>query len=609
MGYFYRILGNIRKGYSAYSWLVVLFSILYAIFSVLSLLSLQPLLGIVLGTGERLHSPPQYAGHAIGLLRYLKDCFFYYLTHYIDAYGSVRALGAVSLLLVVAFFLKNLFRYLSLYFLTPIRNGVSRDIRNVVHHKITVLPVAFFSEKRKGDVLSRVSSDVNEIEWSILSSLIEMVRAPFMFVGNLLALLFISYKLTLFALVALPIAGIVISSIGKRLRRDAKEMQATIGRLLSHVDETLSGLKVIKIFNAEDRVNGHFEETNKTFMRHANRVFRKKDLASPVGELIGSIAMVTIFWYGGRLILGGDPMRPQDFLVYLALFYQLIDPAKRMTEAYSNIQKGSAAAQRIFEIIDTPVTLKDKPDAKAVSGFEDVIQFRHVGFRYEEQWVLEDFSLDIPKGKTVALVGQSGSGKSTLANLLLRFYDVQKGAVLLDGEDIKNLKTRDYRSLIGMVTQESILFNGTVYDNIAMGAEGTTRSEVEAAAKIANAHDFIRALPQAYDTNIGDGGSKLSGGQKQRISIARAVLKNPPIMLLDEATSALDTESERLVQDALEKMMAQRTVIVIAHRLSTIQKASVIAVMQEGKIIEQGTHESLVERAGAYKRFLDLQGL
>ena len=606
MAYFYRILGLIRRNYARYSGLVAFFTVLYALFSVLSLLSLQPMLGIVLGTGEKVYNLSPSSGLGMASLKHLKNLFFYHLTHYIQRHGNAQALGLVSLLLVGAFFLKNLFRYFSLYFLTPLRDGVSRDIRNAVYQKITVLPVSFFSEKRKGDVLSRLSSDVGEIEWSILSALVEMVRAPFMFIGNLAGLLFISYRLTLFALLALPVAGVVISSIGKRLRRDAAKMQTAVGRLLAHVEETLSGLKVIKIFNAEGRFGRHFEETNRDFMRYANRVFRKRDLASPLGELIGSIAMVSIFWYGGQLILQGDVMKPQDFLVYLALFYQLIDPAKRTTEAYSNIQKGSAAAQRIFEIIDTPVTLKDEPSAKAVSALEHGIEFRNVCFRYEDRWVLEDFSLEVPRGKTLALVGQSGSGKSTLANLLLRFYDVQAGAILLDGEDIKNLKTCDYRSLLGMVTQESILFNDTVYNNIAMGKESATRAAVEAAARIANAHDFISALPQGYDTPIGDGGNKLSGGQKQRISIARAVLKDPPVLLLDEATSALDTEGERLVQAALEKVMAQRTVIVIAHRLSTVQKADVIAVLHEGKIVEKGTHQALVKRGGAYKKFLDL---
>lgn len=609
MGYLYRILGIIWKGYRGYSWLVAVFTVLFAVFSVVSLLSLQPLLGIILHKTKAVHALPQFPDSPVDFVPYLKGSFRYYLTRYIQAHGAVRALGAVSVLLVGTFFLKNLFRYLSLYFLTPIRNGVSSGIRNALHHKIAILPVSFFSEKRKGDLLSRVSSDVNEVEWSILSSLVQFIRAPFMFLGNLIALLLISYKLTLFALVALPVAGFVISRIAKSLRRDAKHTQLALGSLLSHVEETLSGLKIIKVFHAEARVGARFEEANKRFMRYANRVFRKKDLASPLGEFIGSIAMVAIFWYGGRLMLKGDPMEASVFLVYLALFYQLIDPAKRMTEAYSNIQKGSAAAQRIFEIIDAPVALGDKPDTQAISHFKSGFQFQNASFRYAEKWVLRDISLDIPKGKTIALVGESGSGKTTLANLLLRFYDVQKGAILLDGVDIKNLKISDYRALMGMVTQESILFNDTVYNNIAMGKDFTTQSEVEAAARVANAHDFIQALPQGYQTPIGDGGSKLSGGQQQRISIARAVLKNPPVMLLDEATSALDTESERLVQDALEKVMANRTVVVIAHRLSTIKKAALIAVMQGGKIVERGTHRALVEQGGVYKRFLDLQAV
>ncbi len=609
MRYFYRILGIIWKGYRRHSVLVAISTVLFAVFSVVSLLSLQPLLGIILSTTKRVYTLPQLPDSPMGFPSYLTDSFFYYLTRYIQLHGNVEALGAVSVLLVGAFFLKNLFRYASLYFLTPIRNGVSRDIRNAIHHKIAVLPVSFFSEKRKGDVLSRVSSDVNEVEWSILSSLVQLIRAPFMFLGNLVALLFINCELTFFALLTIPVAGFVISRMGRSLRREAARTQAVLGRLLSHVEETLSALKIIEVFHAADRVRSRFEETNKEFMRYANRVFRKKDLASPLGELIGSIAMVAIFWYGGRLILNGDPMRPQDFLVYLALFYQLIDPAKRMTESYSNMQKGSAAAQRIFEIIDAPVTLKDKPNAKSISGFENGIQLQNLGFRYAEKWVLQGVSLYIPKGKTIALVGESGSGKSTLASLLLRFYDVQGGAILLDGVDIRDIRLRDYRALMGVVTQESILFNDTVYNNIAMGKDAATQSEVEAAARVANAHDFIQALPQGYQTPIGDAGSKLSGGQQQRISIARAVLKNPPIMLLDEATSALDTKSERLVQDALEKMMANRTVIVIAHRLSTIQKAAVIAVMQGGRIVEKGTHQALVERGGIYKKFLDLQAV
>ena len=488
------------------------------------------------------------------------------------------------------------------------RVGVTKDLRSEMYRKILSLPVSFFTEKRKGDMISRMSNDVGEVEGSILGSLIELINAPFMLVSTLVTLFWISPQLTLFTLLVLPIMGTMIALIGRSLKKDAHEAQNEIGHLFSIVDETLKSSKIIKIFNAEQLMNSRFTASITKWLNASVNVGKKRELASPMSEFLGSITFLIITWYGGMQIIENQSLAPEEFLVFLAMFFQILPPAKTLASSISAVQKGTPALERVIEVLEADIKIEEIENPIRIKELKQGITFKNVGFSYnEDRKILQQFNLNIPKGKTVALVGQSGSGKTTVANLLARFYDAKEGEILIDGVDLKYLKLSDYRQLIGMVTQESVLFNDSVYNNILMGKPDATKEEVEAAAKIANAHQFITQLSEGYNTNIGDDGNKLSGGQKQRVSIARAVLKNPPIMILDEATSALDTESERFVQEALEKMMENRTSLVIAHRLSTIQKADWIVVMEKGMIIEQGTHHDLMGRNGAYKKLVELQ--
>ena len=608
MNYFKKIL-SFAKPYSKYAWLNILFNILYAIFNVLSVITFIPVLGILFGREEKVFVKPDFTGIA-GLYDYVINSLNYYVSNMMESGGAEKALLFISIVSFAMFFFKNLFRYLALYVLAFLRNGVVKDVRNSLYHKIIELPISYFSEKKKGDTIARMTSDVQEIEVSFLNSLEAIVREPLTIVFTLISMFAISAKLTLFAFILLPVSGILISSISKKLRATSLLAQQETGNFLSFIEETLTGSKVIKSFTAEDKMERKFQESTNRFYRLMNSVLHRNNLASPMSEFLGSATIIAILWFGGRIVLSGDnEMQPQEFLGFIGLFYLILNPAKAISKAIFSIQKGNASAERIMSVLETENIITDKPNALDKISFDKEIEIKNISFKYKDEYVLKDFSLKVPKGKSVALVGQSGSGKSTLANLLPRFYDVNAGEILIDGINIKNLKKESLRELMGLVTQESILFHDTVKNNITLGVDHASDEEIIEAAKIANAHEFIKDLPQQYDTNIGDSGGTLSGGQRQRLSIARAVLKNPPIMILDEATSALDTESEQLVQKALEKMMENRTSIVIAHRLSTIQKADKIIVIQKGKIVEQGTHEELLDRKNVYHKLVTMQSL
>lgn len=586
------------------------FNILYSVFQIASAGTILPVLGMLFGTinNKKPAVEPVYSGNMSDYFSYLKDYAYYLVEVNAKEHGALTVLAWLCVITAFAFFARNIFRYIGSLMLIYYRVGVAKDLRTSMYQKILTLPVSFFTEQKKGDMMSRMSNDVGEVEGSILGSLVELVNSPFMLISTLITLFYLSPELTFFTLLVLPVMGTLIALIGKSLKKQAHEAQTEMGNIFSIVDETLKSAKVIKIFNADKLLNNRFTASINKWLNAAVGVGKKRELASPMSEFLGSITFLIITWYGGKQIIENQSLSPEEFLVFLAMFFQILPPAKSLANSISTIQKGGPALERVIEILDADIKIDEKENPIPIQILENSIEFKNVGFYYnEERTILKNFNLTIPKGKTVALVGQSGSGKTTIANLLARFYDATEGEILIDGNNIKDLKVRDYRKMIGMVTQESVLFNDSVYNNILMGKPDADREEVEAAAKIANAHDFILNLSDGYDTNIGDDGNKLSGGQKQRVSIARAVLKNPPIMILDEATSALDTESERFVQEALEKMMENRTSLVIAHRLSTIQKADWIVVMERGMILEQGTHKELMDKNGAYKKLVELQ--
>ena len=597
------------KPYKFYGIMNIFSNVLYAFFNVLSIIIFIPTLGILFDKQEEVYEKPVYEG-LNSLKGYAEDSLNYFLTQKVTEDGPMAALVFICLASIVIFFLKNAFRYLAMYFLAFLRTGMVKDIQDTLYHKIVDLPISFFSEKRKGDLLARMTSDVKEVEGSIINSLEALVREPITIVIVLITMVGISAKLTLFAFIFLPITGFIISAVGKRLKAQSLVAQKENGVFLSFLEETLGGLKVIKGFNAEGKLAQKFTESTNRFKTIMTSVLQRKGLASPLSEFLGVAVVITVLWYGGSLVFSENgPLKPQEFMGYIGLFYTIINPVKAITTVNYSIKKGNAAGERIFEILETENTIKEPENPKQISTLHQGIVFKNVAFKYEDENVLDDFNLKVNKGHTVALVGQSGSGKSTVANLVTRFYDVDHGSIEIDGVNIKEISKKSLRGMMGLVTQDSILFNDSVKNNIALGKDGVTDEEIMEAAKIANAHEFIIDLPQGYNTNIGDSGNKLSGGQKQRLSIARAVLKNPPIMILDEATSALDTESEKLVQDALEKMMRNRTSIVIAHRLSTIQNADSIVVMNKGKIVEQGTHEELMRSKKGYKKLVELQTL
>ncbi|MBL0330783.1 MAG: ATP-binding cassette domain-containing protein [Bacteroidetes bacterium] len=599
------------KGYWRYAILNIVFNILSVIFSLFSILMLLPFLKILFSNDPNAlqaiaAKEPVFSFSTSGLL----DLLNHTLAKGAVDNGKVSVLIWICLFTVIMVFLKNLFRYLAMYFLAPIRNGVVRDMRNKIFNKSLELPLAYYSEERKGDIMSRMTVDVQEIEWSIMQSLEMIFREPLNIVFFLIMMVFMNPMLTLIAFILLPVSGATIGLIGRSLRRSSAKGKAKMGILLSIMEETLGGLRIIKGFNAEKIISEKFRSENQQYTDISIRMYRKGDMASPLSEFMGVSVLVVILYVGGKMVISDYSMDGEVFITYLALFAQLLAPAKAFTTAYTSVQKGLASAERIDKVLNADVTIKDGPTPKPITKFEKEIEYKNVSFAYREGevgWVLNDINLKIEKGKTIALVGQSGSGKTTLADMLPRFYDTTQGEILIDGVSIKDAKIADVRALMGIVTQESILFNDTVYNNIAFGIENVTEAQVIEAAKIANAHEFISKMPQGYQTNIGDRGSKMSGGQRQRMSIARAVLKNPPILILDEATSALDTESERLVQDALSNLMKNRTSVVIAHRLSTIQHADEIIVMQKGVIIERGTHTQLLAKNGTYSKLHEMQ--
>ena len=608
MSYFKDIL-RYEKKYRKFTILNILFNILYAIFNVLSVLAFIPVLGILFNTDNTVIKVPLYTGIR-SVAAYAKESFYYFISQKIENEGAIEVLFFICLLTFSLFLFKNLFRYLASYVLVFLRNGIVKDLRDKLYHKIITLPLAYFSEKKKGDIIARMTIDVQEVEVSFLTSLEAIVREPLTVIISLTMMLILSVKLTLFVFVLLPVSGFIISSISKKLKANSLKAQKETGNFLSFIEETLTGLKIIKGFNAEKVIQEKFNTSTTKFRNLMSSVLHRKTLASPMSEFLGSATIIAILYYGGKLVLeNNSPLKAEEFFGYIVLFYTVLNPIKAITTAYYNIQKGEASAERIMEVLNTENSIKDRPNAAVKNGFTDKIEFKNISFKYKDTFVLKDFSLTIHKGETVALVGQSGSGKSTLANLITRFYDVNKGEVLIDNQNIKDVTKKSLRGLMGIVSQDSILFNDTISNNIKLGTQAATEEAILEAAKIANADEFIQNLPEKYETNIGDSGNTLSGGQKQRLSIARAVLKNPPIMILDEATSALDTESEQLVQTALEKMMQNRTSLVIAHRLSTIQKADTIVVMKKGKIVEQGKHEELLALKGEYFKLVTMQSL
>jgi subfamily B ATP-binding cassette protein MsbA len=584
----------------------VVFNILGVVFSLFSLTMIVPFLN-VLFSQERNYQFREWSFS----MKVLLNNFNYYLGAFVDEHGQLGALSLICGFVIILFFLKNFCRYMGVYYMVPIRNGVVRDIRRDVYNKILTLPVGYFTEERKGDIMARVTSDVQEVEWGIMNSLEATFREPINIIIFLVTMFTMSAELSLFVLLLLPLAGLMIGRVGKSLKKKSTLAQEKIGMLLSSLDETLGGLRIIHAFTAEKSASRRFSNLNDENYRLQNRIGRRRDMASPLSEFLGAIVLTIVMYFGGNLVLGPEnSLEPSDFIAFIAIFSQLIPPAKSMTQAWYNIQKGLASSERIYKILDAPVAVSDPPSPKAINGFERGISIQNISFAYrkgDDGYVLKDVSLEVPLGKTIALVGQSGSGKTTLADMLPRYYDPDRGQILVDGTDIRDIRIHDLRRLMGVVTQESILFNDTVFNNIAFGKDNASEEDVINAAKVANAHEFITAMPQGYHTNIGDRGSKLSGGQRQRLSIARAVLKNPPILILDEATSALDTESERLVQDALIRLMKNRTTLVIAHRLSTIIHADEIIVMNRGEIAERGTHKELLDQGGVYKRLYELQ--
>ncbi len=605
MGYFFQVCRRFVTPYWHQILLSFLFNLLSALFSVLSMALMIPILEIIFQQGKEVNVLLDWSLNSDVIV----NNFYYYVTCVKTEYGPGMALLYSGLFMVIGTFFKCSTAYLSSYTSVGLRNNVVRDIRKQIYAKILSLPVGFFQKEQKGDILQRATGDVTEVETSIMASVDMFLKNPVLIIVYFVAMLVMSPQLTIFALILLPVAGGIIGRIGKSLKKKSRKGQDKLGEILGILEETLGGLRIIKAFNAEPRMEKRFDDEAQAYCRIAKKISRKRDLAHPVSEMLGTALVIVVVWFGGSLILNGTSgLTVAQFLAYLGIFYQIINPAKNFSSAFFNIQKGMAAMERIDKILLADDKIFEKPDGKALPALSEGIEYRDVTFAYEgDIQVLKNVSVKIPRGKMIALVGQSGGGKSTFVDLLPRFWDVQSGAILIDGKDIRDYKLHDLRRRMGIVSQDPILFNDSIFNNIAFGVENATEEEVIAAAKIANAHDFIMAQEDGYNTCVGDRGSSLSGGQRQRISIARAVLRNPDILILDEATSALDTESERLVQDALDHLLQNRTSIVVAHRLSTIRHADMICVFNEGNIVEMGNHDELMAKQGYYKKLNDLQ--
>ena len=603
MSRFWRLLQYARK-YRMLIFLSIICNVLTALFTVVSAPAIIPFLQILFGIEQPVLEEPAFSLQFDNIKNYIN----FHLGQLINNRGKEGALVYVCVGIALIFFFKNLFRYLAAFFLSPVRNGIVRDIRQQLMEKVIALDLGWFSEKRKGDLMARISTDVQEVEWSILNVLITVFREPLVIVGSLIFLLYVSPQLTLFVFILMIFTGFIIGGIGKSLKKKSGKVQELLGNLIALLEENLSGLQIIKSFGAEKQQSTKFQRENNRYNRLLTRLLWRRDLASPLSEFLGVTMVAILLWYGSALVFSGE-LRAETFMAFLLAFFNVSQPTKSFSNAFYNIQKGMAAVDRIEEILFLKPAIQEASPALQLSTFQESIDFQQVNFAYpsSEKEVLKNINLKISKGKAIALVGSSGSGKTTLIDLLLRFYDIKRGAIFIDGINIKKLRRSDLRALIGVVSQEPILFNDTIFNNIAFGMEGASREQVEMAAKIANAHKFILAAEKGYESNIGDGGNKLSGGQRQRLTIARAILRNPPILILDEATSSLDSESEKEVQEALEKVMKDRTTIIIAHRLSTVQHADEIIVLKNGTIIERGTHENLLKQKGTYQRLVELQ--
>lgn len=602
MNTFFKIL-RFALPYKRFAFLNIFFNILYALFNALSMVMLIPMLNVMFDKTKKVYTEPVYTGLK-QLPSYAKQYLDYVVTQQKDQQIALLIMVA---LVILMFFFKNIFNYLAMYYVTFLRNGTLKDLRLAMYEKVIHLPLSFYSEKRRGDVMIRMTNDVGEVQFSFLSILEIIIKEPLTIVFTIASMFYLSTKLTIFVFIFIPASGFIISFIGKSLKRKSNRVQQESGIFLSIIDETLSGLKIIKSYNSEDNFQGKYKESAQKLYKFSNSLINRNNLATPISEFLGIIVIAALLWFGGNMVLIEHSLEGTEFITYMGLAYNILTPAKSLSKASYTLKGAMAAADRVLEILEQENTIDNKPDAIKKTSFDNNIAIENITFRYGDENVLKNFSVTVPKGKTIALVGQSGSGKSTIANLLTRFYDVQEGAIKVDGIDVKDIEMHSLRNLLGLVTQDSILFNDTIRGNVALGKLDATDEEIIEALKIANAYEFVKDLPEGINTNVGDSGNKFSGGQKQRISIARAVLKNPPIMILDEATSALDTESEKLVQVALENMMQNRTSIVIAHRLSTIQKADNIIVMKKGEIVEQGTHNELLALNGTYSNLVALQ--